>query len=231
MDYKRAGFLPDALFNFLSLLGWSPGEGDEREKMTREELIAAFSLDHISPKAAVFDEKKLEWMNGKYLEESAPESLAPEVESHLRESGVIGAHEKVDAAYLSAVIALLKGRSRRISEIAPAGAYFFKAPEAYEEKAKKKYFNAEGAAALQTVASVLSGLTQFTKNDIEKAYHDVASAGGATLGGLVHPTRLAISGVSFGPGLFEMMEVLGKDTVLGRIKKAIEYIETNFSAS
>ncbi len=224
MDYKRAGFLPDALFNFLALLGWSPGEGDEREKMTREELAAAFSLDHISPKAAVFDEKKLEWMNGKYLEECAPESLAPDVLALLRENGAVGVDEKIDAAYLSAVIALLKSRSRRITELALSGVYFFKAPQAYEEKARKKYFNAGGASALQTIASALAGIDRFTKADIEKKYHELSETGGIPLGGLVHPTRLAISGISFGPGLFEMMEVLGKNAVAGRLTAAIEFI-------
>jgi glutamyl-tRNA synthetase len=225
MDYQRAGFLPEALFNFLALLGWSLGDGDPREKMTREELIAAFSLDQISPKAAVFDEKKLEWMNGKYLEERTPESLASEVTELLRQNGVIGASEYIEPARLVAVIALLKGRSKHISDIARDGTYFFKAPETYEEKARKKYFTPDAPAALKKVVDALSEIDDFTKIEIEKKYHEMSEGGGSTLAGLVHPTRLAISGVSFGPGLFEMMEVLGKDTVVKRITKAIELIE------
>ncbi len=230
MDYKRAGFLPEALFNFLALLGWSPGEGDPREKMTREELIAAFSLDHISPKGAVFDEKKLEWMNGKYLEERTSESLVPEVAELLKEKG---AEEQVDGTYLSAVIGLLKGRSKHITDIALNGSYFFKDPDRYEEKAKKKYFTDEAAVSLENTAHALSGMNEFTRSEIEKKYHDIVqaglsaglSAGISSLGDLVHPTRLAISGISFGPGLFEMMEVLGKETVLRRMNKAIEYMK------
>jgi len=230
MDYKRAGFLHEALFNFLALLGWSPGEGDPREKMTVAELVAAFSLDHISPKAAVFDEKKLEWMNGKYLEESTPESLVTEVAALLTGNGVISADVQVDVGYsnyLTSVIGLLKGRSKHVTDIALNGTYFFKDPDAYEEKAEKKYFSAEGAVALQTAASALAVLEQFTKSDIEKTFNGMAQTGGASLGGLVHPTRLAISGISFGPGLFEMMEVLGKETVLRRINKAINFIQKN----
>jgi glutamyl-tRNA synthetase len=227
MDYKRAGYLPDALFNFLSLLGWSPGDGDQREKMTRGELIEAFSLDHISPKAAVLDEKKLEWMNGKYLEESTPEALAPEVASLLKEKGVVDDEQGVDAKYLAAVIGLLKVRSKHITDIVMNGMYFFKTPEVYEEKAKKKYFTPDAAAILKTAAAALTGMKLFTKDEIEKKYHDLTQAGGTPLAGFVHPTRLAVSGLSFGPGLFEMMEVLGKETVAARMMKAVEFIESN----
>jgi glutamyl-tRNA synthetase len=222
LDYKRAGYLPEALFNFLALLGWSPGGGDEREIMTRKELVEAFSLDHISPKAAVFDEKKLEWMNGKYLEERTPESLIPEVSALFREKGIIAQGEQIDSGYMTSVISLLKGRSKHVTDIATNGAYFFKDPEEYEEKAKKKYFTPEGAASLKKLTGILEGTTEFTKGELEKKYHDAAQESGGQLGGLVHPTRLAISGISFGPGLFEMMEVLGKERVLRRMERAAE---------
>jgi glutamyl-tRNA synthetase len=224
LDYKRAGFLPEALFNFLALLGWSPGEGDPREKMTLEELMAAFSLDHISPKAAVFDEKKLEWMNGKYLEEKTPQSLVPEVSALFKAKGVIAEGQMIDEGYMTSVIGLLKGRSKHVTDIILNGSYFFKDPVEYEEKAKKKYFSAEAAFSLKNMVPILSEMHEFTKGEIEKKYHDIARASGAELGGLVHPTRLAVSGLSFGPGLFEMMEVLGKETVLRRINRAVEAI-------
>jgi glutamyl-tRNA synthetase len=227
MDYQRAGFLPEALFNFLALLGWSPGEGDPREIMTRDELIEAFSLDHISPKAAVFDEKKLEWMNGKYLEERTAESLVPEVTELFKKSGVIADDLPINDAYMISVIALLKGRSKHVTDIAQSGVYFFRDPDVYEEKAKKKYFNAEAVGILQKIATILSEMNEFSKSEIEKKYHESAQEIGASLGALVHPTRLAISGVSFGPGLFEMMEVLGKETVLRRIDQAVEDIKRN----
>ena len=227
MDYQRAGFLPEALFNFLALLGWSPGGGDPREIMTRDELIEAFSLDHISPKAAVFDEKKLEWINGKYLEERTPESLVPEVTELFKKNGVIAEDQPIDDAYMASVVALLKGRSKHVTDIAQSGSYFFKDPDAYEEKAKKKYFIIGTAGTLKKMATVLSEMNEFTKSEIEKKYHDSAQESGASLGDMVHPTRLAISGVSFGPGLFEMMEVLGKERVLRRIGRALEYIKSN----
>jgi glutamyl-tRNA synthetase len=224
MDYKRSGFLPEALFNFLAFLGWSPGEGDTREKMTQEDLIAAFSIDHISPKAAVFDEKKLEWMNGKYLEERSPRSLIGDVTALLKEKNIINDDHSIDEVYTEKVISLLKGRSKRITEIVDSGSYFFTDPTNYEEKAVKKYFNPPAADALQKAISAVSDLTIFSRAEIETAYNAFVKDQGITLGEIVHPTRLAISGVSFGPGLFELMEALGKEIVVRRMRNAIVMI-------
>ena len=220
MDYKRAGFLPEALFNFLALLGWSPGEGDMREKMTRTELIEAFSLKHISPKAAVFDEKKLDWMNGKYLEEADLGSLIEPVKGLVREK--IG--REIDDEYLKTVITMLKGRSKRITDIAENAAYFFIDPEVYEEKAERKYFSKDSDWYLKSIVEKIKTLDGFSQSTIENAYTEIAASAGIMVAALIHPTRLAISGVSFGPGLFELMEVLGKDAVVRRIEKAIKRI-------
>jgi glutamyl-tRNA synthetase len=224
MDYKRAGFLPEALFNFLSLLGWSPGGGDEREKMSRRELIEAFSLEHISPKAAVFDEKKLEWMNGRYLEEIGAESIVGDVALLWKEKGLIGQDRPASDPYLKTVVTMLKGRCKRLTEIAENAGYFFIDPEKYEEKAEKKYFTKDAPMVLLTIKEKLSVLEPFIQANLEKTFHEITgtdAAAGLSLGALVHPTRLAISGVSFGPGLFELMEALGKETVIRRIEKAI----------
>ena len=221
MEYKRAGFLPEALFNFLAFLGWSPGEGDQREIMTREELIAAFSLEHISPKAAVFDEKKLEWMNGRYLERRCAQSLVDDVAALLKEKGMASGFAGADASYLESVIGLLKGRSKRVADIVDNGAYFFKDPINYEEKAAQKYFTTETADLLEKIMDVLAGLAVFKREDIEQIYKNITGTG-VSFGAIVHPTRLAISGVSSGPGLFEVMEVLGKETVMRRMRKAVE---------
>jgi glutamyl-tRNA synthetase len=224
MDYKNRGILPDALFNFLAFLGWAPGGGDEREKMTHEEIIQAFSLEKISPKAAVFDEKKLDWMNGRYLAESSAENLVEEAARLWREKGVISADLPDNDPYLLAVVRMLKDRSKRITEIVDNSFYFFKDPESYEEKAAKKHFNPEIVPVLQTLVDKLSGLDALTQAAIDSIYQDYAETSGIGLGDLVHPTRLAISGVSFGPGLFELMETLGKETVIRRMKTAIDKI-------
>ena len=229
MDYKNNGILPDALFNFLALLGWAPGGGDEREKMTRQEIIEAFSLEKISPKGAVFDEKKLDWMNGLYLAESNVEALAAEVCRLGKEKGIIPADKAESDPYFLTVIRMLKDRSKRLTEIVDNSVYFFKDPESYEEKAAKKHFNPQTAIVLQALLEKISQADPFSHEALNAMYHDHAAKTGIQIGDLVHPTRLAISGVSFGPGLFEMMETLGKETVMRRIKVAIERIKNTGS--
>ena len=224
MDYRNNGILPDALFNFLALLGWSPGGGDEREKMTRQEIVEAFALDKISPKAAVLDEKKLDWMNGRYMAECPAEQLVPDVCRLWKEKGTIAPDRSESDPYLLAVVKMFKDRSRRITEIAASSVYFFKDPEIYEEKAVVKHFNPTTAEILQILADKISGLEPYSKDSLDALYHTCATDTGSQIGDLVHPSRLAVSGVSFGPGLFEMMEILGKETVVRRIKKAVDKI-------
>jgi glutamyl-tRNA synthetase len=226
MDYKNRGILSDALFNFLALLGWSPGGGDEREKMSRQEIVDAFSLEKISPKGAVLDEKKLDWMNGLYMAESTAEGLAPDVCKLWKEKGVVAPDRDETDPYLLGVIRLFKDRSKRVTEIADNAVYFFKDPDDYEPKAVQKHFKPETVLVLRELMEKLGTLESFSAKGIDSLYHDYAARTGISIGELVHPTRLAVSGVSFGPGLFEMMELLGKDSVMRRMDRAIETIRT-----
>ena len=224
MDYKRGGILPEALFNFLALLGWAPGGGDEREKMTVKELVEAFSLEHITPKAAVFDEKKLEWMNGHYMEDHTAASLLPDVKAQLQEKGLLTDATLSGDAYITMVIDMLKIRSKRVTDIAESVGYFFCDPNVYEEKAERKYFNPEAAAMLDTVALLLEKLPAYTVDSIKEVYDNIIQAQQLQSSALIHPTRLAISGVSFGPGLFELMAALGQKTVVRRMWAAAHHI-------
>ncbi len=225
MDYKRAGFLPEALFNFLALLGWAPG--DSREKMTVDELIESFALEQISPKASVFDEKKLEWMNGLYLAERSSESLVPEVIPFFKEKNWIDPQTTNNDPYLLRIMDLMKIRSKRVTDLAENCIYFFKDPITYEEKALKKYFTSNTIEILTIIQNTLNSLGNFTSQDIEKKFHEISEKSNISAGKLIHPTRLAVSGVSFGPGLFELLEVLGKETVTRRLVTAINFIRGN----
>lgn len=225
MDYKRAGYLPEALFNFLSFLGWAPG--DDREKMSLKELIEAFSLEHVSPKASVLDEKKLEWMNGLYMAEKDSSLLAQELIPTWVEKGFISSGTKSDDPYLLKVIDLLKVRSKKVTELAENALYFFEDPQVYEEKAVRKSFTADSAGILEKIKDALSVMDDFSHDKLEAVYKDISEKSGLPSGKLIHPTRLAISGVSFGPGLFELMSALGKEAVIRRIGKAIEFIKNS----
>jgi glutamyl-tRNA synthetase len=219
MDYQRGGYLPEALFNFLALLGWAPGE--DREIMTRAEMVSMFAVEKVSPKAAVFDEKKLEWMNGQYLQECEVGAVIEPVLARWRELGVETASNN---PYSRKVIALMKVRSRRIQEIAENSLYFFNEPAGYEADAVKKNFKPETAALLTGLIASLAESLAFDHAALEAMYRRYADERGINVGLLIHPTRLALSGVSVGPGLFEMMELLGKDRVLGRLEKAVAWL-------
>lgn len=224
-EYRERGYLPEAVVNFLALLGWSPG--DEREILSREELIMAFSLEGISKSNAVFDEKKLEWMNGQYLNAKTPEELFPLVVQELNRAKLVDEEFVQDnREWLLRVIDLLKPRVRRLSDFPKLGDFFFRAPEEYEEKAVRKHWGeAEVAERLSLLATRLGQLDRsFTATQVEEVVRALADELGVPAGKLIHPTRLAVTGRSFGPGLFEVLELVRKEEVVKRLKKAVEFI-------
>jgi glutamyl-tRNA synthetase len=225
LDYQRNGILPQALLNFLALLGWAPGA--DREIMNLEEMIAAFSLERVSPKSAVFDETKLEWMNGQYLQGMSSAALLPEVLSILAQSGIQVPDSADEKLYAQKVIGLFKERSKKIGEIAEKARYFYCDPAEYEAPSARKYFKAEAVPVLQALAAQLAGLASFDRDVLENLYARLAEKMGLSTGKLIHPTRLAVSGVSFGPGLFEMLELLGRERVLRRLQAAADWITAN----
>ena len=225
IDYKKGGILPEALFNFLALLGWAPGEN--REIMTEDEIIDAFTLDRITPKASVFDEKKLEWMNGHYLRERSIDSIVSDVVTLWKEMGIVEKDRTPDEPYFGTVVSLLKDRSKRITDLATVSAYFFVDPADYEAKAVKKHFKRETIQVLDTLIGKFESIPSFDRDSIETVFREYVEESGMSAGKLIHPTRLAVSGISYGPGLFELLETLGKETVIRRMKLAIEWIEEN----
>ncbi len=221
LDYQRAGFLSEALRNFLALLGWAPG--DDREIMTLDEMVAAFTLERVQAKAAVFDETKLEWMNGVYLQGKSADSLLPDVRSLWEKKG-LPPQALADEDYLKKVIGLFRERSKKVGDIAENSLYFFSDPQAYEESAAKKHFKAEALPLFAAILPALAELPVFSREALEELYRRLAEKLEISAGKLIHPTRLAASGVSFGPGLFEMLELLGRETVLRRLGRAREHI-------
>jgi glutamyl/glutaminyl-tRNA synthetase len=177
----------------------------------------------VQAKAAVFDETKLEWMNGVYLQKISAESLLPDVRALWEKMG-FAERSLADEAYLKKVIALFRERSKMVSEIADRSRYFFADPPAYEESAVRKHFKPEAAAVLKALHDALAVIEPFDAAGLEALYRRIAADAGLAVGKLIHPTRLAVSGVSFGPGLFEMLEMLGKETVLRRLGRAQEFI-------
>jgi len=224
MEYRRMGFLPESVVNFLALLGWNPG--DDREKMSVDELIDAFSIENISKKSSVFDMRKLEWLNGQYLHELEPDDILDLVMPLFVEAGYVAEGDLgTKRAYISGVISLLRERCRLLPEFVEQSGYFFTDPDSYDEKGVKKHFkNVEVADRLDTLADRFAALDDFTVDSTEHATRQLSEELEIGAGKLIHPTRLAVTGVTFGPGLFELLALIGKERVVGRMKRAAAYI-------
>jgi len=209
-DFKEKGFLGETLFNYLALLGWSPG--DDREVMTRDEMIAAFELTSCKSSPAQVDLRKLLWMNGEYIRAMKPEEFS---EMANKELPSIGNN--------AAVCELLQSRTKLPSEIGPAADFFFNDDFEYDEKAVEKKLLKEGSfQCLEKIVEIFQELETFDAETIDKALHDFVEASGLGFGAVMPPIRIAVSGQQSGPDLAPVLAILGKDNVLARIAKTIE---------
>jgi glutamyl-tRNA synthetase len=222
MEYSRQGYLPEAMANFLALLGWSPGSGD-RELFTRQELAEVFDLSGISGGSAVFNPEKLDWFNQQYIVTLAPEELTARIRPLLEAAGLW------DAAFLGekhgwffSVLELLKPRARRLEDFVTMGQYFFSDDVGYDEAAVAKHVKADGMVAhLHAVDSAIRSLEAFDPESLEAAIRAVADARGVKAGTLIQAIRVAVSGRTATPGLFEVLSLLGRDRVHHRLKRVL----------
>ncbi|MBC8207428.1 MAG: glutamate--tRNA ligase [Kiritimatiellales bacterium] len=216
-DFKEKGFLGETLFNYLALLGWSPG--DDREVMTRDEMIAAFELTSCKSSPAQVDLRKLLWMNGEYIRAMKPEEFAEMAKAEVSAF----AKATADKPNLDAVLALLQPRIKLPSEIGPAAAFFFSDDYEYDEKAVQKKLLKEGSfQTLEKIAEIFQGLETFDEATVDKALHDFVEESGLGFGAVMPPVRIAVSGQQSGPDLAPVLSILGKEKVLERIQKTID---------
>ncbi|HET9441016.1 MAG TPA: glutamate--tRNA ligase [Longimicrobiales bacterium] len=215
-EYKDYGILPDAMVNFLALLGWAPG--NDEEMLTRAEMIERFSLEAINKKSAVFDTAKLEWMNGQYLARMSAEELEPLVREQLSShaTGVAG-------VWLRELIDLLKIRARTVTGIAEQVVPYLSDPVVYDEDAVQKQWKhpAEAADRIQKVRDHLPNTDAWTHDDLERSLRQLAEREGVGAGKLIHPLRVAVVGNSASPGIFDVMKLLGRERTLRRIDDAL----------
>ncbi len=220
-EYRDQGYLAEALVNFVALLGWSPG--DDRELLSREELIEAFSLEGIGRSNAVFDAEKLAWMNGVYLRNLPPDDYVARSRPFL-EATFGRLSEQFDDDYVAKALMLEQERARTLAELPQLTEFFFRDPERYDDKGERKWFRRDGAAeVLAAVRAAIGGLPSFDVESIETAIRGVADRLDLKAGPVIHTTRLAVTGRTKGPGLFELMAVLGEDRVLTRLTRAEEH--------
>ncbi len=215
--YKEKGYLPEAIINFLSRLGWSYGD---QEIFSKEELIEKFTLDNVGKSAAVFNEEKLEWLNSWYIKNEPPEKIAALVVPLLHEKGLdVELDEK-----LVKIIKELSQRAKTLLDIAGSIDYFYSEQVEFEEKAKNKFLTPEIKPVLEDIKEKLSGLSDFNMDSMHKVFDSVMEERGLKLGKIAQPVRVALTGGTVSPGIFEVMDILGKDEVLGRLDHAISVI-------
>ncbi len=215
-DYIEQKFEPEALVNFLAYLGWSPG--DDSEIHSLEELTEMFSLDRVSKGGAVFDYKKLIWYNEHYLREKPAEALYPKIRTIAEEHGIT-----LDKAYMLEIIPLMKERVSKIEDFITQGRFFFEDPEEYEEQAKNKWKD-DSADLLEAYLEKLEDIAvkEFKADTLKSNLKEVIEAHDVGFGKLMMPLRIATTGMGHGPDLFPSLELLGKETTIRRIRKAIE---------
>jgi glutamyl-tRNA synthetase len=225
-DYQHQGLLPSAMLNFLALLGWSPG-GD-REIMTVPEMVELFSADGLQKKAAIFDPRKLEWMNGQHL------TMTPLAELEPRITPAIVAAGLADQAELEArrdwyleLLDLLRVRARTIDDIVrQAGPYFLPRIDYDPEAIAKNWTNrAESAAILEATGKALASVPDWRAEPLEEALRSLAESRGIAAGKVFQPLRVALTGLTVSPGIFEVLIAMGRDLALGRITDAVAWLE------
>ena len=226
MEYREAGFLPETLLNYLGLLGWSPG--DDRNEISRQELIDLFTIKGIIPNASVFDEAKLKWLNGLYIGKMEYETVAEDLYKTAAEFHASGKldHEPGRDEIRSAWN-LLQNRIHTLRELFEAGNYFFQDPVSYDPKGVRKHFQPDGAAEmLEKLKDGFEKLPTFDVEAVEKLIRDRAEEWGSGAGRLIHPLRLAVSGQTGGPGMFDLLAALGRECVVRRVGRAADLIRS-----
>ncbi|MFH1305920.1 MAG: glutamate--tRNA ligase [Candidatus Omnitrophota bacterium] len=216
-EYKKEGFLPEALVNYLMLLGWTP-EGD-REIISLKEAVKEFKIEDMSDVQARFDTQKLTWINGEHMMRKTSEELIPLVKESLMTSGIDPA--AMDEEFILKLIELYKVRVKTVKEFTELTDYFFKNDFTQDEKGRKKHLDKEeNRENLRIFADKINALDVFSAANIEAVCRAIAEEKDLKAAGIIHPTRMAISGKMKGAGLFEVMELLGKEKVVERMKRA-----------
>jgi len=214
-QYREMGYEPEALINFLAFLGWNPGT--EQELFTLDELAEAFSLERVGSSGVQFNLDKLRWYNEQYIRKFTPEELIERAGPSLARF-----RDRVDEDYLIAVAKLMQERISFSKDLGESAAYFFEDPSTYDEAGVKKRWKDDSAFLVRLYAERLEASESFDAEAIENVLRDLAEEQEVGAGRIIHPTRLAVSGVTYGPSLFHMMEVLGKETCLRRMRRAAE---------
>ena len=218
MAYKDMGYLSDAMVNYLVRLGWSHGD---QELFTRQELIEKFSWDHVQKSAAVFNPDKLIWMNAEYIKTSPPRQVAQALVPLLEQAGLRKEVEAVSDEWLAQLVVLVKERAKTLVEMVEWVKPYFGQEATLEVEAAKKFLTPTTAPLLQKLLTRFEVLPNFSKQVWEDSFKKLVEEEGVKMGALAQPVRVALTGRTASPGLFEVMEVLGRERTLHRLRVSI----------
>jgi glutamyl-tRNA synthetase len=216
--YRESGYFPEAFINILALLGWNPGT--EQEIFSMDELVGAFSLDRIVKAGSRFDPEKAKWFNHQYLAKKSGDELAAWFTGELDQRNL-----EIESSYISKALDLVKERAFLLTDLWEQSWFFFQSPADYDEKVVRKVWKEDSGALLGELYESLKLVEPFTADKIEPAVKDLAESLETGFGQLMNPLRLSLVGSNIGPGLMDMMEVLGKEEVLQRIDRALQTIK------
>lgn len=217
-EYRKMGFLPEAMVNYISLLGWAPA--DNRELLPINEIIKEFTLDRVGKTGAAFDINKLMWMNGEYIRMKNTTELAELVLPRLKEKGYL--KDEFDRNRFIEIVKLLQVRSRTLEELADSAGIFFSDKIKYSEDAVNSVLAKEGVKTkLNALTEKFSALADFDLQSIESCVRNLAAELGIKAADLIHPVRVAVTGRTVGAGLFETVALLGKEKTVARLKDAL----------
>ncbi len=217
-EYQNMGFLPDAMINYLVRLGWSHGD---QEFFDREDLIQKFDLEHLGRSASMFDMDKLLALNAKHIQKKSPRELADHLLFHLEARGI----EAQNDAFTQGVIQTLQPRSKTLVEMAQAAEFYYRDAVLFDEKAAGKFLKPEVADLLIQSADAIEGLEAYTQETLETLFKQIMESTGLGFGKIAQPLRVAITGTTVSPGIFEMLLALGREKTIQRIRTAVAFIQ------
>ncbi len=224
LAYRDMGYLPDALINYLARLGWSHGD---QEIFTRDEMVQFFNFDSVSVSAAVFNPEKLLWLNHQYIQNASLETLTTLLESLLIHEKVLPDNHGKTQEEIARPIPILKERSQTIKEMAEKADFYFREEIEIDEKAGKKFLTETAKPLLLELSSGLQDLNEITEATLEKLFKEIVEKADIKLGKLAQPVRVALTGNTASPGIYDVVLLLGKERTLKRLSDAIKFSPSN----
>ena len=222
LAYRDMGYLPDALINYLARLGWSHGD---QEVFTQEEMIEHFSLENVTTSAAVFNPEKLQWLNQQYIQNADPIDLATKLEPFLIKEDLLPYQHDLSKEDIAKPIPSLNQRAQTLIEMAQKSAFYFKKELTFDEKARNKFLNKDIKPHIEKLIVTINSMAVLEHDSLENLFKKVAEEAGLKLGKLAQPVRVALTGSTASPGIYDVILLLGKTTTLKRLNEAVSFIE------